>query len=144
MIISILKKKKKRYRNKSFLSVTLDIIPILPDSALKPCRMHLPNLCSILDWQCKGNNVWRTQSQSDGWQTASKKGLKDRGQKRQGGSKSPLKPKWVVLSLWGNRAVAKHSEREASEGSLFSLTAHQCGPYIHRMIFTQHWVYLEP
>lgn len=35
-----------------------------------------------------------------------------KGQKRQGGSKSPLKPKWVVLSLWGNRAVAKHSERE--------------------------------
>lgn len=34
-----------------------------------------------------------------------------KGQKRQGGSKSPLKPKWVVLSLWGNRAVTKHSER---------------------------------
>lgn len=102
-IISILKKDL----NKSSISVTPDIITLLPVHwNPKGCTF----LTCILASTHNAEGIMYEEhkpNQMDGKRLP--KGAK--GQKRQGGSKSPLKPKWVVLSLWGNRAVAKHSER---------------------------------
>lgn len=55
---------------------------------------------------CGGNNVWTGRVQSDGRQTASKKGLKHRRSREASNPLSSLSG-WS-FHLWGNRAVARH------------------------------------
>lgn len=112
-------------------------------------------------WQCqlshatqrnngRGSHNWMNGKQS--WKRSAK------ALHRPGGSKSPLRPKWVVLSTVGNRTVSRHSKKDEGGGHLGvggwggvfrsspspHWTFNRPGHYIHRMIFTQHWFYLKP